>query len=176
LLLLCGSAKAQFFSDLFGQASKQKKNYIAQLEAYRALAGQIRSGYHIARNGLGSIANYNLGELTGHQAFYGRLHQVDPMLKPDADLILKQQDLIDRTFRSIDDLDGYRDRVLSRLHLDRDRSELQHLLDANFQMTDEERLKKLAALRALTTDKYEFSRHFADEVRLYLIHQYHEDH
>src|ERR1700744_5897520 len=74
-MLFTARANAQSFSfsDLFGQANKQKNYYMQQIAAYNAFESELKQGYNVCKNGLSGIANINTAELNAHTVFYNSL-------------------------------------------------------------------------------------------------------
>src|SRR3569833_640153 len=83
LMLFALSAKAQSFSfsDLFGQANKQKQYYEQQIAAYQAFESELKQGYNVINNGLSGIAGINTAELNAHTAYYNSLKQPSAVVR-----------------------------------------------------------------------------------------------
>src|ERR1700744_3142674 len=77
LLISAQAASAQSFSfsDLFGQANKQKNYYLQQIAAYNAFESELKQGYNVIKNGLSGIRDINVAELNAHSAYYASLKQ-----------------------------------------------------------------------------------------------------
>jgi hypothetical protein len=178
LLFITTGAAAQGFSfgDLFGQAGKLKKNYLAQIAAYQAFESELKQGYNVVKNGLAGIRDINTAELNAHTAYYQSLRTVSGPVKNSNQMadILNWQLEIDNSFSQsfnglTGDEQGYIATVKTKVLADcnADLSSLQQLLTSGkLQMTDDERLKRLAQLHAAMLDKYEFTRNFCNSVKL----------
>src|ERR1700744_4555745 len=83
LLLATVTAQAQSFSfsDLFGQAGKQKNYYMQQIAAYQAFESELKQGYGVIKNGLSGIRDINTAELNAHSAYYASLKQPGTVVK-----------------------------------------------------------------------------------------------
>jgi len=180
LLLATVSVQAQSFSfsfgDLFGQAGKQKKNYMAQLAALQAFESELKQGYNVIRNGLNGIRDINTAELNAHTAYYQSLRQPGSAVKgnPQVQDILNWQSGIissfNQSFTGLSDdeqlyIAAVKNGVLQTCNADL--TDLQNLLaTGQLDMTDDERLKRLAAIHAAILDKYAFTRSFTGSVKL----------
>ena len=180
LLLIASTTvtKAQSFSfgDLFGQAGKQKKNYEAQLLALQAFESELKQAYNVIRNGLSGIRDINTAELNAHNAYYQSLKQPGNAVKnnPQVQDILTWQSWIVKSFNQsftglTDDEQNYiravRDNLLAGCNADL--TCLQNLLTAGeWQMTDDERLKRLSKIHAAVLDRYEFTRGFCNAAKV----------
>lgn len=181
LLLVTIGADAQSFSfgDLFGQAGKQKKYYLQQIAAYQAFESELKQGYNVIKNGLGGIRDINTAELNAHTAYYQSLRTVSGPVKNSNQIpdILNWQVEIDNSFNQsfnglTDDEQSYITTVKTAVLTDcgHDLTDLQNLLTSDkLQMTDDERLKRLAQIHADMRDKYEFTRSFCNSVKLLIV-------
>ena len=182
-LLLCAlPAKAQ----LFGQANKQKQYYEQQIAACNALQSEIKQGYNVCKNGLSGIASINTGELNAHTAYYAALKTPSSAVKNSNQVkdILNYQTYISavfsQSFRGLTTgetnyVAAVKNQVLNNCSKDLD--DLQNLLSDNkLQLNDDERLKRLAAIHTSMLDKYQFSQHFINSLKLLAIHRQQESH
>lgn len=181
LLLYTGAAKSQgfSFSDLFGQAGKQKNYYLQQIAAYNALHVELKQGYNVIKNGLGGIRNINAGEMNAHGTYYNSLKNPSSSVKNNTQVkdILTYQAFISSTFSQ--DFSGlnsdeanYVLAVKSKLFedCDHDLNDLQNLLtNGKLQLTEDERLKRLNAIHSSMLDKYEFSQSFSNSLKILAI-------
>jgi hypothetical protein len=177
LLFVVSAAKAQSFSfsDLFGQANKQKNYYLQQIAAYNALESEIKMGYGVIKNGLGGIASINTAELNAHTAFYNSLKTPSPAVKNSTqvkDILIYQQYIntaFSQSFTGLtSDETNYVAAVKSSLLADcnKDLADLQNLLaTGKLQLNDAERLKRLNAIHASMLDKYQFSQSFTNSIK-----------
>ncbi len=181
LWLLAASAQAQSFSfgDLFGQAGKQKKNYEAQLLALQAFESELKQGYNVIKHGLGGIRDINTAELNAHTAYYQSLRTVSGPVKNNSQVqdILQWQTDITSSFSQnftglTNDEQNYVASVKASLlqSCTADLTDLQNLLTfGTLQMTDDERLKRLAKIHTAMLDKYQFTRSFCNSVKLLIV-------
>jgi hypothetical protein len=178
LLLFSISVNAQSFSfsDLFGQANKQKTYYMQQIAAYNALESEIKMGYGVMKNGLGGIANINTAELNAHTAFYNSLKTPSSAVKNNTQVkdILNYQTYISNAFSQsytgfTSDEANYVVSVKTQILSDcnKDLNDLQTLLTAGkLQMSDDERLKRMSTIHAAMLDKYQFTQSFTNSLKL----------
>jgi hypothetical protein len=172
------SAQSFSFGDLFGQSGKQKNYYLQQIAAYQAFESELKQGYNVVRNGLSGIRDINTAELQAHNAYYTSLKQPGSSVKSNAQVqdILNWQTEINSCFAPsftglTTDEQNYTATVKTGLlqACNADLTDLQNLLQGGtLQMTDDERLKRLAKIHAAMLDKYEFTRSFTGSIRLLL--------
>ena len=177
-VLLTAGANAQSFSfsDLFGQANKQKNYYIQQIAAYNAFESELKMGYNVVKHGLNGIASINTAELNAHSAYYSSLKQPCSTVKNSTqvqDILTWQTDIVNsfsQPFTGLtSDEQSYiivvQTNLLNACNIDL--TDLQNLLaTGTLQMTDDERLKRLAKIHAAMLDKYQFSQSFTGSVKL----------
>jgi hypothetical protein len=169
-------AQSFSFSDLFGQANKQKQYYEQQIAAYQAFESELKQGYNVIKNGLSGIAGINTAELNAHTAYYNSLKQPSTVVKNNSQVqdILNWQSEIVSSFNQqfsglTNDEQNYIGTVKTNLLNDcnSELTDLQNLLTAGkLQMTDDERLKRLAKIHADMQDKYTFTRSFCNSAKL----------
>jgi hypothetical protein len=172
------SAQSFSFGDLFGQAGKQKNYYLQQIAAYQAFESELKQGYNVVKNGLSGIRDINTAELNAHTAYYQSLKQPSSSVKNSTQVqdILNWQTEINTSFSQsftglTDEEQVYITTVKTNLlqACNTDLTDLQSLLaTGQLQMTDDERLKRLAKIHAAMLDKYEFSQSFTGSIRLLL--------
>jgi len=175
-LLTSAHAQNFSFSDLFGQANKQKQYYMQQIAAYEAFESELKMGYNVMKHGLSGIAEINTAELNAHSAYYTSLKTPGSAVKNSTQVqdILTWQTVITDSFSQpfnglTSDEQSYVAVVQSNLlqACNADLTELQNLLQyGTLQMTDGERLKRLAKIHADMQDKYQFSQSFCNSVRM----------
>lgn len=181
LLLSAASARAQSFSDLFGQGKKELKNMALQIAALNAFQQSAWQGYQILHNEWSAIGNWKNGELGLHQTYYTSLSQVNPVVKSDPDIgsLQSEQEAIVELWNAAGHVPGlqpgeqsYVQRVRDHLLKDcsADLRQLQQLLqNGSLTMSDDERLKGIARLQADMLDKYWFTQGFCNSVRLLVV-------
>lgn len=178
------SAQSFSFSDLFGQTAKQKQYYLQQIAAYQAFERELKQGYAVVTKGLGSIQNISTAELDQHTAYYNSLSQVTGAVKDNSqghDIETWQSGIInafDVGFPGLTrDEQQYVQQVKTGVLIacERDITDLQNLLQAGtWQMTDGERLQRLAKIHAAMLDKYRFTQRFTNSVRVLEAQRQHE--
>lgn len=180
LLLLCAfsfrlSAQGFSFGDLFGQAKKQKQLYLQQIAAYQSFRSQLKQGYNVIKNGLGGISQIDLDEKNAHEARYRALSLVpDAVAKdPRVQAILDLSADINKSMANVTTTDpehrAYLTRVVAAVRRDRilGLKELEALLTpGQYQLTDDERLKRLGILHLRVVSLYEFTWRFSASVKL----------
>jgi len=180
-LLLAGTAQAQSFSfsDLFGQAGKQKQYYLQQIAAYNALRSELNQGYNVCKNGLGGIRDINTAELNAHTTYYNSLKNPSSAVKNDTQVkdIMNYQSYIttafSQTFSGLtgdetDYVNSVKNEVLTGCN--HDLTDLQSLLSTGkFQLSDDERLKRLNAIHTSMLEKYRFSQSFTNSLKILAI-------
>lgn len=182
LLFVVSVANAQSFSfsDLFGQASKQKNYYLQQIAAYNALESELKQGYNVMRNGLGGIRDINTAELNAHSAYYASLKTPSSAVKNNTQVkdILNYQSYITTAFgQSFAGLTSneqtYVTNVKSSLltACNKDLTDLQNLLGSQLQLSDDERLKRLNTIHASMLDKYRFSQSFTNSLKMLAVNR-----
>lgn len=169
-------AQSFSFSDLFGQANKQKQYYLQQIAAYNAFESELKQGYGVLKNGLNSIRDINTAELNAHSTYYTSLKQPSGTIKNSSQVqdILQWQTEIVNSFNQhftglTSDEQSYIATVKANLlnECNADLTDLQNLLTSGtLQMTDDERLKRLAKIHEDMQDKYQFTRGFCNSVKL----------
>jgi hypothetical protein len=178
------SAQPFSFGDLFGQAGKLKKNYLAQIAAYQVFESELKQGYQVIKHGLGGIRDINTAELNAHSSYYQSLEQVNHTVKNDPRVpeILQWQGEINESFSKTitgltSDEQSYWADVKAGVFkaCNTDLTDLQHLLqNGDLQMTDDERLRRLAKIHASMLDKYQFTQSFIASARLLVVQRAHE--
>ena len=172
------AAQSFSFSDLFGQGDKLLKNMVTQIAALNAFETSVRQGYQSLKSGLTDIGNWKNGEFGAHQTYYSSLSQVNPSVKVFADdgSIAAQQQSIVSQFAAVRNLVGltaaeqsYVREVEQMVLSDcaRALNDLQSVSEAGFwAMTDDERIRRIAAVADEVKNLYEFTCRFVVRVRL----------
>jgi hypothetical protein len=172
-----GSQAQSFsFSDLFGQANKQKQYYLQQIAAYNAFESELKMGYNVLKHGLAGIAAINTAELNAHSTYYKSLAQPGSAVTHNTqvqDILQWQTDITNSFSQSFSGLTSDEQNYISAVEsnllksCNADLTDLQNLLQyGTLQMTDDERLKRLAKIHADMQDKYAFSQCFCNSVKL----------
>jgi len=178
------SAQSFSFGDLFGQAGKLQKNYMAQIAAYRLFESELKQGYNVIRHGLSGIRDVNTAELNAHSSYYQSLARVNSAVKDDprlAEMLQWQRDINGSFNQPVRGLTGdelaYWANVKTAVlkGCNDDLADLQQLMqEGDLQMTDDERLQCLAKIHASMLEKYGFTRSFIAAARLLVAQRQHE--
>ena len=179
-LLLCGTARAQTFAEWFSQKKTQKKYLLQQIAALQVYSGYLKTGYSVAKGGLGSITTFVGDEYRLHSSYYTHLKTVNTIVKNNPqvnDIIRWQQDILRQT-TAIKKQAGlspkesnYAGKVCTALLNDCDVqiNDLQTVLtDNKTEMSDEERLRQISRLHEAMQDNYRFAGGFLSQLQLYI--------
>ena len=173
---LMASAQGFTFSDLFGQANKQKQYYQQQLMALQAFESELKQGYGVIQHGLSGIRDINTAELNLHTAYYTSLTLPSAAVRNSSLVsdIMQWQTGMESSWNqrwsglNPDEAD-YIASVKAAVMADcsRNLNELQDILTTGtFQMTDDERLKRLTRIHVAMRDNYTFSQSFCNSCKL----------
>jgi hypothetical protein len=173
-------AQAQTFAEWFSQKKTQKKYLLQQIAALQVYSGYLKTGYSIAKGGLGSIGGYIGNEYGLHGSYYTHLKTVNVAVKnnPQVDDILRwQRDILKQT-AAIKNQAGltttennYTGKVCKALLSDCDAriNDLQTILSDNkTEMSDEERIWQVSRLHSAMQDNYRFAASFRSQLQLYM--------
>lgn len=173
-------AQAQTFAEWFSQKKTQKNYLLQQIAALQIYSGYIKTGYGIAKGGLGSIGGYLNNEYGLHADYYTGLKKVNTAVKnnPQVNEILRWQQNILKQTASIKkqrglsaNESGYIAKVCKVLLADCNAqiNDLQLILGYNkTEMSDEERIRQIARLHQTMQDNYRFSANFNAQLKIYL--------
>ncbi|RZM23454.1 MAG: hypothetical protein EOO88_26100 [Pedobacter sp.] len=173
LVAVCGLAfgsvpcSAQTYNEIFRQKKTQEKYLLKQLAYLRLYAGYLKKGYDVVSDGLGTIKGFTSGELGLHEAFFGSLALVNPMIKNDYRVmeIAIMQGKISKAFNLMLRLElgssnlvyirSVRDGVMAECN--KDLNELLLVVStSNLEISDQERLFRLAKVHGSMSEKLEF--------------------
>ncbi|MBB2143965.1 hypothetical protein GM921_00580 [Pedobacter sp. LMG 31464] len=170
LVLLMGlfvQSHAQTYAEFFRQKRTQEKYLLKQLAYLKLYAGYLKKGYDVVSDGLGTIKGFTSGEFGLHEAFFGSLALVNPLIKNDYRVveIASMQGKISKAFAAILRLElgqenlayirSVRDGVFSECNTDLD--ELLLVISASeLEISDQERLSRLAKVHGSMSEKLEF--------------------
>lgn len=173
---------AQTWVEWFSQKKTQIKYLTQQIAALEVYAGYLQKGYHIAQQGLTAISDIKNGEFNLHKDYFGSLSSVNPAITKDARIaaIIAMQASIVQRYRkayanaqSSGQFNGgeinYIYSVFTHLLDDcsNDLAELINLTTAGkYQLTDEERIKRLDMLYGSMWNKYAFAQSFSNQTRV----------
>ena len=174
-----------FYAATTQAQSKQIKLYLQQIAANKVLIEYIRKGYKIARTGLTNIGNIRNGEFNLHRDFFGSLKLVNPKIKnvtKVADIIAYEVKIIktyQHSFRKIKESGQFADKEVDHIHsvfsrlLDDTAVNLEELLilitDYQYQLSDDERIKRIDAVYADMQINYVFVQHFSNDALILAV-------
>lgn len=172
----------QTFEEWAQQKKTQKKYLLQQIAALQVYIGYVKKGYNVMNKGLTTIRNIKNGDLNLHRDFFGSLKQVNPKIKKYAkvaDIIAYQLRIMKETNKT---LQGIRETgQFTTGELDYCKTVFDNLLEeclksidelflvitsGEFEMKDDERIKRINALYADMQNKYAFSSSFSEEMGL----------
>ncbi|TKC04338.1 hypothetical protein [Pedobacter frigoris] len=165
----------QTYAEFFRQKKTQEKYLLKQLAYLKLYAGYLKKGYDVVSDGLGTIKGFTSGEFGLHEAFFGSLALVNPLIKNDYRVleIASMQGKISKAFNLMLRLDlgnenltyirSVRDGVIEECNKDLD--ELLLVVSASsLEISDEDRLSRLARVHGSMSEKLEFVSGFYVEV------------
>src|SRR5258708_1364066 len=171
-------AKAQTFAEWFSQKKTLIKYLTQQIAALESLESDVKKGYSIATGGLGNIGGIKGAEYQLHQNYFLSLNAVNPAVRNDPDLaaITQYTQAIGASLNNLNNLNGldngtqtYIRQVAGQVlqECNEDLSELKPVVsDGQIQMTDQERITKLHQIYEHIKDKYVFTQHFCNSVKI----------
>ncbi|RXK81290.1 hypothetical protein [Filimonas effusa] len=179
--------QAQTFAEWFKQKKTQTKYSLAQVVALQGYAGVLRKGYNIAKDGLGIINSIKSGDFRQHSEYYSSLRNVSPKVKSDGAYITTvmlqlrfmevykriKSDALGSEWLSASDK-FYTQRVLDgALSKCSENAEMLSSLsaDGQLQLTDDERMQRIHAVKDEMQDLYVFIQHFAGNVRVLMANR-----
>lgn len=182
LVFVSSLSYGQTYAELFRQKKTQEKYLLKQLAYLKLYAGYLKKGYDVVSGGLGTIKGFTSGELGLHEAFFGSLALVNPLIKNDYRVleIASMQGKISGAFAkmlrmdlasgNLDYIRSVRDGVIGECNKDLD--ELLLVVSASgLEISDEDRLTRLAKVRGSMSEKLEFVSGFYVEVQTVALSQ-----
>ncbi|PWT74955.1 MAG: hypothetical protein C5B59_10000 [Bacteroidetes bacterium] len=186
ILVLCtsfaawGSLHAQTFAEWFEQKKTQIQYLINQIAAYGVYAKDLEKGYRVAEKGWQTINEIKNGELNLHTAFFNSLLLVNPSVSGYSRVpgIISYVVSIQNDFRKIlsmpnlypDDI-SYLNNVSGKMTSDclDAINELTNLTSDNvFQLTDDQRIRRIDSIYTKMKDEYAFVQSLAGSVQAML--------
>jgi hypothetical protein len=160
--------KAQTAAEFLRQKKMQEKYLVKQLAYLKLYAGQVKEGYDLVSEGLHTIGRFTGGEFSLHEAFFGSLSVVKPVIKADKRVmeIEKMQGRILSFFSAMEsvDLDVENKEFIRlarrgmELECEKDLAELLLVVSASgLELSDEQRLTRLAKVHGLMLEKLELT-------------------
>lgn len=164
------------------QKATQKKYLLQQIAALGLYLNYAEKGYQIAREGLNTIQHIKKGDFDLHDHFFSSLSKVNPAIKKytkTSKVILYQTRILKIAKQSLDAISAsdqltpeeidYCKRVFDFL-LTECFETIEELLsvitDSNWQMNDNERLKRIDKIYSTIQNQFAFSSSFRDEIHL----------
>jgi hypothetical protein len=182
LVLVFQVSNAQKWKEWFKQRKTQIEYLVNQIGALQVYIGHVQKGYQIAQEGLTTIGGIKNGDFNLHRDFFGALREVSPKIRNSvqvAQIVALQISIIQMVERNLDrirasdqlsakELD-YIIRVYRRL-LEQTADNMGELLtlltDDQYELSDDERIKRIDKLHEDMKDKYGFTRWFGDQTDL----------
>lgn len=162
----------------YGQ-SKQVKLYLKQIGLNEVLINYLKKAMSIAKFGLTTIEDIKNGEFSLHRIFFDKLKSVNPKIKnlaKVADIITLQVQIIKNyqsSYKQIKESNQFSNSEISYIYsvfsklLDDTGNNLEELYKVlasdQYQMTDDERIKRIDDLYAEMQCSYVFTQHFSKE-------------
>lgn len=169
------------FNEWFRQKKTQIKYLLQQIAALQVYLGYLKKGYEIADKGLTTIGNIKDGTLSQDRTYLNSLKTVSPVVRnaPEVKSILFYQRYIVEAFNKLETFvveneyyasqeKAYIQNVhLSMLQDCQDSAdELNIVLSADTEMTDDDRLQRLDKVHEDIIDKYTFTRSFISSTQV----------
>lgn len=173
---------AQTFDEWFHQKKTQIKYLLQQIAANEVYIQYLQKGYKIAESGLNTINNIKHGDFALHNDFFSSLKNVNPKIKnwaKVADIVSFQVQIIKQTKSAVQHIQAsdqftsteitYLQNVFNHL-LNECSKNINALIDVmtsgqtesnSYQMTDDERIKKIDGIYNDMQDKLSFSKSFS---------------
>ncbi|HET7115100.1 MAG TPA: hypothetical protein VFI29_01335 [Hanamia sp.] len=178
LIITVSGVRAQNWKEWTQQKKTQIKYLVNQIAALQIYATYVEKGYTITKNGLTAINNIKKGDFSLHGEYFTSLKNVNPKIK----LYWKVEDILALQIKIIQGYHQQKNALRQSSQLTPDEiiycnrvfinllDGCTHIIDqlillvtdGNFQMKDDERIKRIDALHAEMKDKYVFAQHFAN--------------
>jgi flavodoxin len=180
VFLISEAIHAQTWNEWFAQKQTQKKYLLEQIAALQSFMATAEKGYKIVSEGIHSISAIKNGEFNLHTVFFGSLEAVNPVVKNTAMVanIIADQIAIVNAFKHISQQNlnpnelAYIETVVGTV-IAKSKEDLDAILavltDQQLKLTDDERMKRLAAVDAGMRDKLQFAQFFSNAANLLSI-------
>lgn len=184
VLLFTGTwqvSSAQTWSEWLNQKKTQKKYLLQQIAALEVYKNFLSKGYGIVKDGTDLVGSITRGEFDLHADFFGNLKLVSAEVRQHSraeDIVkLRQhmaQDRINmkkligsKPFLSVNEKENYENWYAAIAQAaDKDLDELKMLLtDGTLELSDAERIKRIAALHVSMQQKYSQQRKFSNSMK-----------
>ncbi|RYZ48581.1 MAG: hypothetical protein EOP49_18350 [Sphingobacteriales bacterium] len=179
--------QAQTWNEIFEQKKTQKKYLLQQIAALEVYIGYARKGYEIVGDGVHLVKDITGGEFSLHKAFFASLGLVNASVSGSPAVA----EILDRGLSLLGIVKGWNHDLLNGNDkayvslvksglLAECASELEELLlvitSAKLEMSDDERLNRLGALRLSMEDKYGFALSFSADLNRLVKQREREQH
>ncbi|MBB1287046.1 hypothetical protein HRH25_21870 [Flavisolibacter sp. BT320] len=190
MLCLVQNVSAQTWDEWFRQSKTQIKYLVEQISALTVYGTTVKKGYDLVDAGLKNIGHLKESDLIIHRNHFTSLLQVREGLKASklvqriATLQAAIQKVVNECKKKRLDRDefssaerNYFARVLGNISTESKVVGDETVLltsDGHYQMTDDERLKKLQSLHQNMEELYVFVRHFANDISIAALNRFKE--
>lgn len=190
--LAAGAANAQTFDEWFRQKKTQKKYLLQQIAALKVYLDYLKKGYKIVDKGLTIVGDIKQGKFDLDMEYLESLKNVNSAVSGSAKVasIIAYQQRIMAEFRRLKELSGksdfftneekrYVEQVYSNMLRESEMSldELDRVLsNSDFEMKDDERVKRVDALYLDMKDKYAFTKSFSNSTQVLIAQRSKEHH
>lgn len=193
LLDLC-TVQAQLpapkWSEFFNQTKKQRQRMMEQIALLQVYIEVLKKGYRIVEDGLQLINDIKQGDFSMHNGYFASLKTVNPDIKKYskvnditrlyddiATLYIQSTKIASGTVFTNEERSAV-ERIFSGL-LTQANNNLKQLktltTPGNFELTDDERLKRIEVLWADMRDKYAFAKDFKHSIALLQVQKQREE-
>lgn len=182
LISLSGPLQAQTWSEWFRQKATQKKYLLAQIAALQVYIDYAKKGYEIAGKGINTVRHIKNGDFNLHRDFLASLKEVNPALEKSAkvaDIIACQARILRIIRQTLQNLKSSEQFTTEEIAYCKNVSDfllsdcvttidflIQTVTSGDWQMKDDERLKRIDMLYADIQNKYAFASSFRDGLKV----------
>ncbi len=190
VLSSAGAVHAQTWDEWFRQKKTQKKYLLQQIAALQVYLNYAKQGYEIADKGINTVRKIKNGDFNLHRDFFGSLKMVNPAIKryaKVADIIAYQTRIIKQVRQTILNVQETKQFTPEEFKYCKDvfdflLAECLKTIDeliavttsGEFQMKDDERLKRIDTLYTEIQSKYAFCSSFSEEIGLLAVQRFGE--
>lgn len=177
-IILSKLSVAQGVVGFFTQKQTQTQYLIQQIAALKVYAGYIKQGYKVVDGGLNAIGKIKDGHLKLDKRYFDGQISVHPKVKAQALNILNAHSAFEKQIAGIrsftkksDILEMYEKEfsenllIRSQKNLNNLYTELEHVLDNSYEMTDDERLRRVELISKRASELFEFVKKFGQDIQ-----------
>lgn len=182
LLFVNQSSQAQTWSEWFRQKKTQKKYLLQQIAALQVYLGYAKKGYEIADKGINTVRHIKDGDFNLHRDFFNSLAEINPAIRKYAkvaEIIAYQMRIVKATKAALQG--AGQSQQFTPKELEHCKSVFDFLLadcletidvlihlitSGDYEMKDDERIKRIDALYADMQSKFAFSSSYINELHL----------